>query len=103
MPPNHRRRARAAPLRARGLTFAAVGRRHGPEEAGQAEEARGGVSMSSKPTTSQVSATLAQVQLATVQIQKKGGRGVLVPGGFVLTAAHCVEWSPEGGMVLGDF
>lgn len=39
---------------------------------------------------------------ATVRLPGKRGQGVLVPGGFVLTAAHCVEWSAEGGMALGD-
>jgi S1-C subfamily serine protease len=28
---------------------------------------------------------------------------VLVRGGYILTAAHCVEWSAEGGMALGDY
>jgi Trypsin-like peptidase domain len=44
----------------------------------------------------------ARTQAATVQLPTKGGQGVLVPGGFVLTAAHCVEWSQHGGMALGD-
>jgi Trypsin-like peptidase domain len=30
------------------------------------------------------------------------GRGVLVPGNLVLTAAHCVTYSIEGEMALGD-
>ena len=30
------------------------------------------------------------------------GRGFLVHGGYVLTAAHCVPWSGEGEMPLGD-
>ncbi len=46
---------------------------------------------------------LARVARATVQVLKKGGQGVVVPGGFVLTAAHCIDWSPEGAMVLGDY
>jgi hypothetical protein len=40
---------------------------------------------------------------ATVRLSNSGGRGVLVPGGFILTAAHCVTWDHEGGMVLGDW
>lgn len=32
-----------------------------------------------------------------------GGHGVLVPGGFVLTAAHCIDWDGRGGMALGDY
>ena len=39
---------------------------------------------------------------ATVRIEGTGGQGVLVPGGYVLTAAHCIEWSGTGGMTLGD-
>jgi Trypsin-like peptidase domain len=31
-----------------------------------------------------------------------GGRGFLVPGQLVLTAAHCVTYSAEGEMALGD-
>jgi hypothetical protein len=45
---------------------------------------------------------LARVERAVVQFSRNGGRGILVPGGFILTAAHCVSWSLEGGMVLGD-
>jgi S1-C subfamily serine protease len=42
------------------------------------------------------------VDAATVSLPDKGGQGVLVSGGFVLTAAHCVEWSTEGDMALDD-
>lgn len=45
---------------------------------------------------------LARIEQATVQLPKRGGRGVLVAGGYILTAAHCVGWSHEGGMALGD-
>jgi len=31
-----------------------------------------------------------------------GGQGVLVPGQLIVTAAHVVSWSAEGGMALGD-
>jgi Trypsin-like peptidase domain len=44
-----------------------------------------------------------QVERATVTITKKRGRGVLVPGNIILTAAHCVDYSCDGGMALGDF
>ncbi len=44
----------------------------------------------------------ARVVNATVRVQA-GGLGVLVPGGFILTAAHCIRWSVKGGMVLGDY
>jgi S1-C subfamily serine protease len=43
-----------------------------------------------------------RIRAATVYLPDKGGQGVLVAGGFVLTAAHCIEWSGEGAMVLGD-
>ena len=43
-----------------------------------------------------------RVEKATVQLTKRGGQGVLVPGGFILTAAHCIDWSSDGAMVLGD-
>lgn len=44
-----------------------------------------------------------QVEKATVKIVKRGGQGVLVHGRFILTAAHCVEFTSEGNMALGDF
>lgn len=43
-----------------------------------------------------------RVEAATVAVTATGGQGVLVPGGFVLTAAHCIEWTGTGGMALGD-
>jgi hypothetical protein len=43
-----------------------------------------------------------RVERATVKLKKLGGKGVLVPGGYILTAAHCLEWDGRGGMVLGD-
>jgi len=42
----------------------------------------------------------ARIARATVHLPKRGGQGVLVPGGFVLTAAHCLSWDDPGGMVL---
>jgi hypothetical protein len=44
----------------------------------------------------------ALIEAAVVRLPAKGGLGVLVPGGFVLTAAHCIDWNGEGGMALGD-
>jgi hypothetical protein len=44
-----------------------------------------------------------RARLATVQLPTTGGQGVLVPGGFVLTAAHCTAWTISGGMALGDY
>jgi trypsin-like peptidase len=29
-----------------------------------------------------------------------GGRGVLIPGGFILTAAHCLQWTANGYMAM---
>lgn len=42
------------------------------------------------------------VRRATVRLTAKGGQGVLVPGPFVVTACHCVDFSATGGMALGD-
>lgn len=47
-------------------------------------------------------AQLKRVEAATVDLLLKGGRGVLVPGGFILTAAHCVDCHCRGGLTLGD-
>ena len=44
----------------------------------------------------------ARVEAATIRLTKMGGQGVLVPGGFILTAAHCIDWAGTGGMALGD-
>jgi S1-C subfamily serine protease len=47
--------------------------------------------------------TLDNIQKATVQIVQNGGQGVLVQGNFILTAAHCIEFSCEANMALGDY
>lgn len=39
---------------------------------------------------------------ATVRLPRKGGQGVRVQGGYVLTAAHCVDWHTGGMMTLDD-
>ena len=44
-----------------------------------------------------------RVEAATVRLTKLRGQGVLVPGGFILTATHCIDWSGDGAMPLGDF
>jgi hypothetical protein len=44
-----------------------------------------------------------QVSAATARLENLGGQGVLVPGGFILTVAHCIEWDGTGGMALGDY
>jgi hypothetical protein len=47
---------------------------------------------------------LANVERAVVEILNGGGgRGVLVPGGYILTAAHCIYWDFSGDMVLSDY
>jgi S1-C subfamily serine protease len=43
----------------------------------------------------------ARTLAATVRLANLGGQGVLVPGGYILTAAHCVEWGGGGGMATG--
>jgi S1-C subfamily serine protease len=43
-----------------------------------------------------------RAQAATVRLTKRVGQGVLVPGEFVLTAAHCIDWAGAGEMALGD-
>lgn len=43
-----------------------------------------------------------KVEAATVHLPANDGLGILAPGQFILTAAHCVSWSSEGGMALGD-
>jgi S1-C subfamily serine protease len=43
------------------------------------------------------------VTAATVRLTRRSGQGVLVPSGYILTAAHCVKWSGHGDMALGDF
>ncbi len=37
---------------------------------------------------------------ATVGLPDRSGQGVLVPGGLVLTAAHCIAFETTGGMAL---
>jgi hypothetical protein len=43
-----------------------------------------------------------RVEAATVRLPEKGGCGVLVPGGFILTATHCIDWSGTGRMAMGE-
>jgi S1-C subfamily serine protease len=42
-----------------------------------------------------------RVEAATIWLPTKEGQGVLVTGGYILTAAHCVEWDGEGRMPAG--
>ncbi len=43
-----------------------------------------------------------RVEKATVRLLEKGGQGIVVPTGLILTAAHCITWRIEGAMALGD-
>lgn len=43
------------------------------------------------------------MEQATVSLLKLRGRGVLVDGNIILTAAHCINFETTGGMVLGDY
>jgi hypothetical protein len=47
--------------------------------------------------------TRAEIEKAIVTVTKKGGQGVLVSGNLIVTAAHCVDFSCEGEMVLGEW
>jgi len=44
-----------------------------------------------------------RITRAIVHLPRLGGQGVLVPGGLVVTAAHCIGRTAEGGMALGDY
>lgn len=46
---------------------------------------------------------LRRVEAATVRLPERGCRGVLVPGGLILTAMHCIGWDGSAGWVLGDY
>lgn len=41
----------------------------------------------------------ADVARATVKLLAKGGQGVFVKNGYVITAAHCLEYNWEGGII----
>ena len=49
------------------------------------------------------SALKTDIEKATVTILRKGGRGILVSGNLIITAAHCVVFSLEGDMGLGEY
>ncbi len=42
------------------------------------------------------------VAAATVRFPRRGGQGVLIRGGLIVTAAHVVEWDNSGLMALGE-
>ncbi|HYK90287.1 MAG TPA: serine protease [Acidobacteriota bacterium] len=46
---------------------------------------------------------LREIEKATVKLTKKRGQGVLVKGNCILTAAHCITYSGNGEMALGDY
>ena len=60
---------------------------------------------------SRINAGKARAEKATIRIlrpNEKGvlklhAQGVLVPGGYILTAAHCIKWDGTGAMALGDW
>ena len=43
-----------------------------------------------------------RVTAATVRIDRHGAQGVLILGGYILTAAHCVKWRRTRGMAMGE-
>lgn len=45
--------------------------------------------------------TRAKVKRATVSFPRRGGQGVIVAGGYIITAAHVVGWTGTGDMTLG--
>jgi hypothetical protein len=58
-----------------------------------------------------IQASKARVEKATIRILRPDdhgvlqpvAQGVLVPGGYILTAAHCINWVGTGSMALGDW
>lgn len=44
-----------------------------------------------------------RVDRAIVSIPESGGRGVLIGGEFILTAAHCIGYKMTGAMALGEY
>jgi S1-C subfamily serine protease len=66
-----------------------------------------GTPMSTRETTAPTAAGISdeikrRVEAATVRLTAQGGRGVLVPGGYILTATHCINWDGRGAMTLGE-
>lgn len=43
-----------------------------------------------------------KVSAATVKLIKKGGLAVRIADELLVTAAHCISYDLEGGIVLGD-
>ena len=55
------------------------------------------------PTNSLTEEVANSIALATVKLPDISGQGVLVEGNMIFTAAHCINFSCEGGLVLGDW
>jgi len=51
----------------------------------------------------QLKHSIAQACVTIVKPDGGRGRGVLVPGNLVLTAAHCVTYTDDARMALGDY
>jgi hypothetical protein len=50
-----------------------------------------------------ISRVLDDATKAIVNLPRLQGRGILVGGNLVLTAAHCIDYKSDGSMVLGDY
>ena len=46
---------------------------------------------------------LSKIEDATVTLTKKGGLGILIRNNMILTAAHCIDYTISGAMVLGEY
>lgn len=44
-----------------------------------------------------------RIEAATVRLTEKGGCGVLVEGGLIFTAAHCLDLATNGDVALGEY
>jgi hypothetical protein len=44
-----------------------------------------------------------KIEKATVKLTKKGGQGILVNNHYILTAAHCIDYTLNGAMAMGEY
>jgi hypothetical protein len=44
-----------------------------------------------------------RVERATVKFLRQGGQGVLVKGDYIITAAHCINYTLSGDIVVGEY